>query len=113
MPATGTQLASVQAMSATSCPSVYHPTISEYYPLVLRLGDYLRCILCPADWPLVESHVGESGRDDAVQRDLQGLLSGVLVALAEPQAASIKDAWPTGGLARVGLQLQTQVDVSV
>jgi hypothetical protein len=112
MPATGTQLASVQAMSATSCPSVYHPTISEYYPLVLRLGDYLRCILCPADF-LNRRRLRLGKRNEHPGKETLEVALHCIISTGFPNVALHKDAWPTGGLARVGLQLQTQVDVSV
>jgi hypothetical protein len=93
------------------CPSVHHPTISEYYPLVLRLGDYLRCLIDPADWSAVFDPVVEASQDDSAQQQLTDLLSGVLVSFSNPYAALIRDAWPSGSR-RIGPQIQNQEDVS-
>lgn len=95
-----------------TCPSVHHPTISEYYPLVLRLGDYLKYIIAPTDWPVIWNHAPDSSQGNTAQRDLVALLSEVLVSFSEPQAAAIKRAWPAGESLRVGLQIQSQEDVS-
>lgn len=100
-------------MSASSSfPSVYHPTISEYYPLVIRLEDYLKCLIDPQDWSAVFGHSEESSGEDTVQKEFGDLLFGVLLSFGNPQAATIKGAWPTGGQRRIGQQVQSQVDVS-
>jgi hypothetical protein len=93
------------------CPSVHHPTISEYYPLVLRLGDYLKCLLDPTDWSAVFDQAVEASQDDTLQKQFADLLSGVLVSFSNPHAALIRDAWPSGST-RIGPQIQNQEDVS-
>lgn len=87
------------------CPSVHHPTISEYYPLILRLEDYLKFLVHTTDWPAIFDRAGESSQ-------VHVLVSGVLVSFADPHAAVIKDGWPGGGSRRVGPQIQSQGDVS-
>lgn len=96
----------------SSFPSVYHPTISEYYPLVIRLEDYLKCLIDPQDWSAVFRCAEESSGEDTLQKELEDLLSGVLLSFGNPQAVTIKEAWPAGGQRRIGQQVQSQVDVS-
>jgi hypothetical protein len=94
-------------------PSVYHPTISEYYPLALRLKDYLKCLIDRQDWSAVIADLPHSSQDDSVDRQYEELLSGVLLSFGDPQAVTIKESWHSGGKRRVGQQVQSQVDVSV
>lgn len=99
--------------ASTTFPSVYHPTISEYYPLALRLKDYLKCLIDRQDWSAVIADSPHSSQDDSVDRQYEELLSGVLLSFGDPQAVTIEELWHSGGERRAGQQVQSQVDVSV
>lgn len=92
-------------------PAVYHPTISEYYRLSLRLEDYVRCLVAKEDWSAVFDPlpVISTGNDHQGYKEL---LSGVLVSFSDAQVAPVEELWKSGTGSRIGLQRQSQTDVS-
>lgn len=99
--------------SPSSFPAVYHPTISEYYPLVIRLKDYLKCLINLQDWSEVFGISADASKDAEVHEQYLELIGGVLLSFGNPQATMIEDSWNSGGERRIGQQVQNQVDVSV
>ncbi|KAJ9103993.1 hypothetical protein QFC21_002456 [Naganishia friedmannii] len=94
----------------TKLPAVYHPTISEYYRLSLRLEDYIRCLVVEQDWPAVfDPRPSLTGEADTYQ-SYKELLSGVLVSFSEAQVAPVEESWKNATGRCVGLQLQSQTD---
>ncbi|KAJ9107060.1 hypothetical protein QFC19_002930 [Naganishia cerealis] len=95
-------------------PAVYHPTISEYYRLSLRLEDYLRCVIAEEDWQAVFDRGHAPFGEAETFHNYQQLLSGVLVAFPETQAAALEQSWDTSSIGqRVGPRMQSQADVGI
>ncbi|KAI5453708.1 Telomerase reverse transcriptase [Naganishia albida] len=97
--------------SPSSFPAVYHPTISEYYPLVIRLKDYLKCLINLQDWSEVFGISADASKDAEVHEQYLELIGGVLLSFGNPQATMIEDSWNSGGERRIGQQVQNQVDL--